>query len=81
MILKTGSLIKKYKSRTVVKGVSVEVSQGEIVGLDWQKNNAITKLNRMNVFPCFYNYMLHALIMKGLNNAEDRVDNIIKFIL
>src|SRR5690554_5681868 len=33
MILKTGSLIKKYKSRTVVKGVSVEVSQGEIVGL------------------------------------------------
>jgi len=33
MILKTGSLVKKYKSRTVVKGVSVEVSQGEIVGL------------------------------------------------
>ena len=33
MILKTGRLIKKYKSRTVVKGVSVEVSQGEIVGL------------------------------------------------
>ncbi len=33
MILKTGSLIKKYKSRTVVKGVSVQVAQGEIVGL------------------------------------------------
>lgn len=33
MILKTGSLIKKYKKRTVVKGVSVEVGQGEIVGL------------------------------------------------
>lgn len=33
MILRTGSLIKKYKKRTVVKGVSVEVSQGEIVGL------------------------------------------------
>lgn len=33
MILKTGSLVKKYKSRTVVKGVSVEVKQGEIVGL------------------------------------------------
>ncbi len=33
MKLKTGSLIKKYKKRTVVKGVSVEVSQGEIVGL------------------------------------------------
>jgi lipopolysaccharide export system ATP-binding protein len=33
MILKTGSLIKKYKKRTVVKGVSVEVRQGEIVGL------------------------------------------------
>jgi len=33
MILKTGSLIKKYKKRTVVKGVSVEVAQGEIVGL------------------------------------------------
>ena len=26
-------MIKKYRSRTVVKGVSVEVSQGEIVGL------------------------------------------------
>ena len=27
------NLIKKYKSRTVVKGVSIEVNQGEIVGL------------------------------------------------
>jgi lipopolysaccharide export system ATP-binding protein len=27
------NIIKKYKSRTVVKGVSVEVNQGEIVGL------------------------------------------------
>lgn len=33
MILKTGSLVKKYKKRMVVKGVSVEVAQGEIVGL------------------------------------------------
>lgn len=33
MILKTEELVKKYKQRTVVKGVSVEVSQGEIVGL------------------------------------------------
>jgi len=33
MILKADTLIKKYKSRTVVKGVSVEVNQGEIVGL------------------------------------------------
>ncbi len=31
--LHTDSLIKKYKSRTVVKGVSVNVKQGEIVGL------------------------------------------------
>lgn len=31
--LHTDNLIKKYKSRTVVKGVSVSVSQGEIVGL------------------------------------------------
>jgi len=27
------NIVKKYKSRTVVKGVSIEVSQGEIVGL------------------------------------------------
>ncbi len=27
------NIVKKYKSRTVVKGVSVEVAQGEIVGL------------------------------------------------
>lgn len=33
MILRTGKLVKKYKKRTVVKGVSVQVSQGEIVGL------------------------------------------------
>ena len=33
MILKADALVKKYRSRTVVKGVSVDVSQGEIVGL------------------------------------------------
>ena len=33
MILRTEKLVKKYKQRTVVKGVSVNVSQGEIVGL------------------------------------------------
>jgi lipopolysaccharide export system ATP-binding protein len=33
MLLRADNLIKKYKSRTVVKGVSVEVRQGEIVGL------------------------------------------------
>ncbi len=33
MILKAENLIKKYKKRTVVKGVSFEVKQGEIVGL------------------------------------------------
>ena len=33
MKLRAESLIKKYKSRTVVKGVNIEVSQGEIVGL------------------------------------------------
>ena len=33
MILRADNLIKKYGSKTVVKGVSVEVKQGEIVGL------------------------------------------------
>ena len=33
MLLRTDTLIKRYKQRTVVKGVSVEVNQGEIVGL------------------------------------------------
>lgn len=33
MPLRTDTLIKRYKQRTVVKGVSLEVSQGEIVGL------------------------------------------------
>ena len=33
MILRAEHLIKKYKTRTVVNDVSVEVSQGEIVGL------------------------------------------------
>jgi len=33
MKLRAENIVKKYKNRTVVKGVSVEVSQGEIVGL------------------------------------------------
>lgn len=33
MKLRTDSLIKKYRSRTVVNNVSLEVNQGEIVGL------------------------------------------------
>lgn len=33
MKLRGEGLVKRYRSRTVVKGVSVEVSQGEIVGL------------------------------------------------
>ena len=33
MILRTEDVVKKYRSRTVVKGVSVNVQQGEIVGL------------------------------------------------
>lgn len=33
MILRADSIVKKYGKRTVVKGVSVEVEQGEIVGL------------------------------------------------
>jgi lipopolysaccharide export system ATP-binding protein len=32
-ILKTKNIVKKYGSRTVVKGVSIELHQGEIVGL------------------------------------------------
>ena len=33
MILRTENLVKKYKNRTVVKGVSFQVEKGEIVGL------------------------------------------------
>jgi len=33
MLLSTENLVKTYKTRTVVNGVSVHVSQGEIVGL------------------------------------------------
>lgn len=33
MILRAENLVKTYKKRTVVKGVSIEVNQGEIVGL------------------------------------------------
>lgn len=33
MILRADNIVKKYRSRTVVKGVSFQVRQGEIVGL------------------------------------------------
>ncbi|MCX6245657.1 MAG: LPS export ABC transporter ATP-binding protein [Bacteroidetes bacterium] len=33
MLLRTEKIVKKYRTRTVVKEVSVEVKQGEIVGL------------------------------------------------
>ncbi len=33
MILRAENIVKKYRKRTVVKGVSFEVEQGEIVGL------------------------------------------------
>ena len=33
MILRADNLLKKYKKRTVVNNVSIQVSQGEIVGL------------------------------------------------
>ena len=33
MQLRAENLIKTYKGRSVVKGISVEVNQGEIVGL------------------------------------------------
>lgn len=33
MLLRTENLVKKYRNRAVVRGVSVEVRQGEIVGL------------------------------------------------
>jgi lipopolysaccharide export system ATP-binding protein len=33
MKLHSNNLVKRYKARTVVKGVSIEVNQGEIVGL------------------------------------------------
>ena len=32
-ILATQSLVKKYKSTEVVRGVSIEIKEGEIVGL------------------------------------------------
>ncbi len=33
LVLSTDKLVKKYKSRTVVKGTTIKVEQGEIVGL------------------------------------------------
>ncbi|HOI50706.1 MAG TPA: ATP-binding cassette domain-containing protein, partial [Prolixibacteraceae bacterium] len=33
MLLRAENIVKKYRKRTVVKGVSFEVKQGEIVGL------------------------------------------------
>jgi lipopolysaccharide export system ATP-binding protein len=32
-VLRADSLVKRYKKRTVVRGVSIDVRQGEVVGL------------------------------------------------
>ena len=34
MVLRTEDLVKKYRTRTVVNHVSINVKQGEIVGKD-----------------------------------------------
>jgi lipopolysaccharide export system ATP-binding protein len=48
MKLWTQELVKKYRQRTVVKGVSVEVNQGEIFGL--LGNNGEGKTTLVSVF-------------------------------
>ena len=54
MRLHTTSLVKRYKKRTVVKGVSIEVQQGEIVGLITPNEGAIflddTEITREPVY-------------------------------
>ena len=37
MVLRTEDLVKKYRTRTVVNHVSINVKQGEIVGLLWSR--------------------------------------------
>ncbi len=46
MVLRTDNLVKKYRQRTVVNHVSIDVTQGEIVGLlgpqrCWQDYNVL----------------------------------------
>lgn len=35
MVLRTEGLVKRYGKRTVANGVTINVRQGEIVGLPW----------------------------------------------
>jgi len=37
LMLRTENLVKKYGKRTVVNHVSINVKQGEIVGVAWPK--------------------------------------------
>ena len=39
MVLRTEDLVKKYRTRTVVNHVSINVKQGEIVGLRWSERS------------------------------------------
>ena len=45
MRLYTSELVKKYKARTVVDHVSIDVNQGEIVGLLGQTEPARPRLS------------------------------------
>ena len=42
MKLRCENLVKKYGVRTVVKGVSMEVNQGEIVAWGWALDPGLT---------------------------------------
>jgi len=60
MKLRAENLVKTYKGRSVVKGISVEVNQGEIVGL----------LGPNGAGKRTYSYMIVGLVKHNSGNID-----------
>ena len=69
--LHTRELVKRYKSRTVVKKVSVEVTRGEIVGL--LGPNAAGKTTTLRIMTGYLSSSAGNVQIKNYNLATDKL--------
>ena len=64
MVLRTEDLVKKYRQRTVVNHVSIDVTQGEIVGL--LGPNGAGKTTLINLIMGLYSHYSGSILLDGV---------------